>query len=111
MGLRQAIERLPSDRATEATVRETLELFRIHAGQALSQADVAHRLERSESLVRVILSALTDSFVLRRDGIRYVYLRDSCVDLEIDRFMARADSHSAFVQNNVAKFRERYGYR
>jgi hypothetical protein len=111
MGLRQAIDHLPGGRETETAVREVLELFRIHSGQPLSFAQVAHRLERPEPLVGVVLSALTECFVLRRDGSRYVYMRDSSIDLEIDRFMRRAESNNAFVQSNVAKFRERYGSR
>lgn len=111
MGLRRAIDRLPGDRATENAVREALELFRIHSGEALTQHDVARRLERPESLVAVVLSALTECFVLRSDGSWFTYHHDSSIDLEIDRFMRRADTSSAFVQSNVAKFRERYGYR
>lgn len=111
MGLRQAIDRLSPDRVTETTVRETLELFRIRTGQSLSQADVARSLERPEPVVGAILSALTDCFVLRRDGSNYLYMRDSTTDIEIDRFMHRAGTHNALVQSNVAKFRERYGYK
>jgi hypothetical protein len=111
MGLRQAIGRLPGDRATENTVREALELFRIHDGEPLAPHEVARRLERPEAVVSVVLSALTECFVLRCDGSRFTYHRDSSIDLEIDRFMRRTDTHSAFVQSNVAKFRERYGYR
>jgi len=111
MGLRQAIDRLSPDRVTEMTIRETLEVFRIHPGRSLSQADVARRLERPEPLVGAILSALTECFVLRRDGSDYVYMRDSATDIEIDRFMHRAGTHSALVQSNLAKFRERYGYK
>lgn len=110
MGLRQAIARLTPDRVTENAIRETLELFRIHPEQPLTQSDVARRLERSDTLIGVILSALTDSFVLRREDGRYVYVHDSVTDLEIDRFMDRAGANSAFVQSNVAKFRERYGH-
>jgi hypothetical protein len=111
MGLRRALERLPGDRVTECAVREVLQLFRIHAGEWLSEAEVARRLERPQGVVSDILKELSDGFVLRRDAERFAYERDSFTDLEIDRFLKRVDSHSSLVQNNVAKFRERYGYR
>lgn len=111
VSLRRALERLPGDRATEHVVREIVQLLRVRAGEPLSAADVARRLKCPESAVAVVLSELADAFVLRRDGLRYSYVRDPVVDVDIDRFMARAESHSAVVQTNVAKFRDRYGYR
>lgn len=111
VSLRKALERLPGDRATEHMVREIVQLLRLRTGEPLSVADIARRLEHPESVVAVVLSELADAFVLRRDGLRYSYVRDPVVELDVDRFMARAESHSALVQTNVAKFRDRYGYR
>jgi len=111
VSLRRALERLPGDRATEHVVREIVQLLRVRAGEPLSAADVARRLECPESAVAVVLSELVDAFVLRRDELRYSYVRDPVVDAHIDRFMARVESHSAVVQTNVAKFRDRYDYR
>jgi hypothetical protein len=111
VSLRKALEHLPGDRATEHLVREIVQLLRIRAGQSLSVTDVASILERPEAAVAVVLLELADAFVLCRDGLRYSYDRDPVVELDIERFMARAESHSAFVQTNVAKFRDRYGYR
>lgn len=111
MSLRKALDRLPGDRATENLVREIVQLLRIRGGQSLSVADVAKRLEHPESTVAVILLELADAFVLRRDGLCYSYVRDPVVELDVERFLARVESHSAFVQTNVAKFRDRYGYR
>lgn len=111
MSLRKALDRLPGDRATEGLVREIIQVLRVHAGESLSVRDIAKRLEQPESAVAVVLLELADAFVLRRDGLNYSYVRDSVVEFDVDRFMARAETHSAFVQTNVAKFRERYGYR
>jgi hypothetical protein len=111
VSLRKALEHLPGDRATESLVREIVHLLRVHLGESLSVDEIAKRLERHESTVAVVLSELADAFVLCRDGLRYSYVRDPIVELDVDRFMARAESHSALVQTNVAKFRGRIGYR
>jgi hypothetical protein len=111
MSLKRALERLPGDRATECAVREVLQLFRIHPGEWLTADEVARRLESPESLVSGILAQLSDGFVLGAEGDRYAYERDSYTDMEIDRFLKRVDTHTGLVQSNVAKFRERYGYR
>lgn len=111
MSLRKALERLPGDRATESIVRDVLQLLRVRSGEPLTAAEVATRLERPESTVAVVLLELAGAFVLRRDGLRYSYAHDPVVDLDVDRFLKRVESHSAFVQTNVAKFRDRYGYR
>jgi hypothetical protein len=111
MSLRKALEHLPCDRATEATVRELLQLLRTRAGRPLTIEETAHRLERPEGAVSVILLELADAYVLHRDGICYSYMREPVTDLEVDRFLRRAASHSAMTQTNVAKFRDRYGYR
>ena len=111
MSLRKALDRLPGDRATESTVREALHLLRIHTGESMTVSEVARRLERPESAMAVVLLELADAFVLHRDGLSYSYVRDPVVELDVERFMRRAESHSAFVQTNVARFRDRYGYR
>jgi len=111
VSLRKALDRLPGDRATETTVRELLQLLRVRTGEQLSAADIARRLGQPEGSVAVVLLELADAFVLHRDGLCYSYVRDPVVDMDVDRFMRRAESHSAFVQTNVAKFRDRYGYR
>jgi len=57
----------------------------------------------------MILCVLAGSYVLSADSDRYRYHRDTIVDMEIERFLRRAETHNEFVQANVAKFRERYG--
>ena len=110
MSLNSALGRLPGDRTTETTVREVLELMRIHLDERITAAEVARRLERPESSVSVILSCLSDAYVLRVDGGRYRYDPDPLNDLDVRRFLARAQTHSQLVQDNVARFRERYGH-
>jgi hypothetical protein len=110
VSVNRALERLPGDRATEATVREVLEVMRIHRHETISSHEVARRLERPEHLVSVILSALADAYVLIAEGGQYRYDADPLNDMDVERFVRRADSHSRVVQNNVAKFRERYGH-
>lgn len=110
MSLHTALGRLPGDRTTETTVREVLELMRIHINEPLASGEVARRLERPESAVSVILSRLTDAYVLRAEGDRYRYDPDPLNDLDVRRFLARAATHSQLVKNNVARFRERYGH-
>jgi hypothetical protein len=111
MSLRRALDKLPGDRGTEAAVREVLQLLRVRKGEHLSTDDVSRRVERPLSTISVLLSELADARVLHLDGTRYAYLSDPVTDLEVERFLRRAESHSVFVQANVAKFRERYGTR
>ncbi len=108
MSLRRALDGLPGDRVTESAVRQILEIMRLHPGETMDVVDVARRLERSEHDVSVVLLHLADASVLRRDGLGYRYERDRLLDLEVDRFMHRVQSHSVYVQSNVAKFRERF---
>lgn len=111
MSLYTALERLPRDRETESTVREVLELMRRHKGESMGAADVARRVQQPENRISVILSKLADGCVVHaRDG-HFRYEQDALVDLEVQRFLKRAEHHTQLVQNNVAKFRERYGYR
>ena len=105
------MERLSGDRSTENAVRDVLEILRLNSGRHLSASDVARRLERPEPSVEVILSELARAFVLKKDGAQYTYDNDPVNNLDVDRFMRRTDCHNAFVQSNVAKFRDRYGYR
>jgi hypothetical protein len=111
LSLRRALDRLHVDRATEHAVREVLQLMRVRAGESLSAAEVARRLERSEPLVSVIRLELADAFVLQRDGVNYSYSSDPVVEMDVERFVRRSEGNSAVVQTSVAKFRDRYGYR
>jgi DNA-binding IclR family transcriptional regulator len=111
VSLDRALGRLPGDRATEHLVREIIQMLRVRPGEPMSAADVARRLERPASSVAVVLLELADAYVLRRDGLSYSYERDLALELDVDRFMTRAESHSAMSQANIAKFRDRFDYR
>jgi hypothetical protein len=111
MSLRKALDRLKADRTTENTVCEVVGLLRRSPGEYLTVSDIAHRLGRPEALVAMILLELADAFVLLNDGLRYTYLRDPVVEMDVERFLRRTDGTNAFVQTNVARFRDRYGYR
>lgn len=111
MSLKRALDRLPSDRETENTVRSVLELLLIHRGSPMHTPEVARRAAASEHTVSAILSELARAYVISADGDAYSYSGDPLTDIEVQRFLKRADHHSQFVQSNVAKFRERYGYR
>jgi hypothetical protein len=108
---RKAHDRLKADRTTENTVCEIIGLLRRNPGESLTVSEVAHRLGRPETLVAMVLLELADAFVLLNDGLRYKYLRDPVVEMDVERFLRRTDGNNAFVQTNIAKFRDRYGYR
>lgn len=111
MSLHSALERLPGDRATESTVREVLVYVRAHAGQWLDGDDIALRLEKPGTSVGAILAKLAEGQVLASDDERFRYERDPIVELDVQRFLRRAQHHTQLVQDNVAKFRDRFGYR
>jgi hypothetical protein len=111
VGLDRALHGLPDDRATENAVREVLELMSRHAGEWMRATDVSRRVEHPEHRVSVILSKLADGFVLHSDGDRFRYDRDPSVDLDIQRFLTKSEAHSRLAQDNLARFRDRYGQR
>jgi hypothetical protein len=111
MSLHTALKCLPRDRETESTTREVLEFMRGHVGEYLSAPEVARRLQQPENRVGVILSTLAEGCVVQAGDEHFRYDRDPLTDLDVQRFLRQAEHHTQLVQNNVAKFRERYGYR
>lgn len=109
MGLDRALRGLVDDRAAENVVREVLQLMSRHPGEWLPASDVARRVEQPEYRVSVILSKLAEGYVLSADGARFRYDRDPVVDLELKRFLNKSDAHSRLAQDNLARFRGRYG--
>lgn len=111
MSLRSALARLPHDRDGEALVRELLKLLRRHPNEWLNPARIANSLDACHETVFSMLEVLADTFVLDFDDgpPRYRYRADKLTELEIDRYVRRADSHSGMLQSNVEKFRRRYG--
>jgi hypothetical protein len=111
MGLDRALHGLPDDRATENTVREVLQLMSGSGGQWLRVGEICRRVAGPEQRIAVILSKLADGLVLSEDGDRYQYVREPGVDLAVRRFLEKSEVHSRLVQDNLARFRGRYGQR
>jgi hypothetical protein len=111
MSLVRALHWLPGDRATETTVREVLQYMARHNSEWVPAHEVARRVERPETSVTAILSKLADGFVLLSDGDRYRYDTDPVVDLDVKRFLRKSEVHTQLAQDNLARFRDRYGPR
>lgn len=113
MSLRSALEHLPQDRESQAVVRHVLAMFRRHPNEWIESRRVATVSGAPEEAVRSALSVLAEFFVLDFDDAppRYRYRADSLLELELDRFERKTENHSGVLQNNVEKFRQRYGTR
>ena len=113
MSLRSALEHLPHDRESDALLKEVLNLVRRHEGEWVEPRRIAIILGSHEDRIRRMLGTLAEFFVLDFvDGPpRYRYKNDRLLEIEIDRFTRRADTHHGTLQNNVEKFRQRYGSR
>lgn len=113
MSLRAALERLPHDRESEVLLRNLLTVLRRHAGEWLQPSEIAPILDSTTDSIGSILEVLGESFVLDFDDgpPRYVYRKDRMLEIEIERFMRGADSRNGMLQNNVERFRQRYGAR
>lgn len=113
MSLRSALERLPSDRETEAAIKRVLVCLRLHVGEWFDTRRMVACSGIDRELAVPILSALVDAFVLDFDDTQpgYRYVGDRLTEIEIERFLRAADCRSGHVQDNVRRFRERYGSR
>ena len=111
MTLRKALERIPTDRTTKAALKDALTMIRHHEGEPLSSLGVSEAIGRDPQEVQTLMEVLAESFVLDFDSTtqRYTYRCDVLVDVEIDRYLRFAHEHSGRVQNNVERFRQRYG--
>ena len=113
MGLGSALTRLHADRAVDSAVRDVLLLFHDHPRQRMPAEDVAGRTGRQETLVASILRTLAETFVLDCDGDppSYRYVPDAVLELDIRRYLDRVEHAHGRLQDNVARFRQRQGYR
>lgn len=111
MSLARALSRLPSDRSTEAVVRDVVTFFVHHTGEWMTVDDVARRTGTLLMESRPVLEALHTAYVLDFDESvpAYRYRYDVGVSIEIDTFIHRTHTVENHVQTNVARFRERYG--
>lgn len=110
MSLDRALQGMLGDRATENTVREVLDVLIRHRSEWLGAAEISRLVERPEPTVASILSKLTTAFVVRTESGRYRLDSDPVVEMDIKRFLRRSDVHSQLAQNNLARFRDRFGH-
>lgn len=110
MSLDRALQGVLGDRAAEQTVREILGVLTRHRTEWLAPDEIARVVERPEVVVTSILSKLSVAFVVRTESGRYRLDPDPVVELDIKRFLQRSDAHSQLAQNNLARFRDRFGH-
>lgn len=111
MSLARALSRLPEDSGTEMIVRDILVLFSKHEREWLTADDVRRRTGHAGSSVERVLGTFKDSFVLDSrigEPVEYAFTGDIALVVEIDSFVRRIRAHRDHVENNVAKFRERF---
>jgi DNA-binding IclR family transcriptional regulator len=111
MGLDRAMRGLPGDRATELAVHDVLTLMSNHPGHTFTTHEIASRVGRPDGTVGVILSTLAAGYILKADEDTYTYERDPILQMDIQRFLEKSGAHVQFVQDNLARFRDRYGGR
>ena len=110
MGLRQALERLPHDRAVESAARTLLSLFRANPGKWLAREDVLEHV--SDPVAgRKVLEALSEAFVLDFQDAppRYRYEPGPLLEMETERYLHGAERHDERRRSNMARFRRRFG--
>lgn len=110
MGLRRAIELLPSDRDTEAALRTIVVFFADHRCEWFEAYQIARASGLAVEQVEQVAGVLCKTFVLDCGPSKsYRYDGDQVTWFEIERFLKRADRHSGALQTNVERFRDRYG--
>jgi hypothetical protein len=111
LGLAQAMSLIADDRHMESVTREVLSVFTGSPDRWLTTAEVARRCLHDAETVGRVLTALAAGCVLDFEAASggYRYHQDTVLDLEIRRFIRRADGHERLVRTNVDRFRQRYG--
>lgn len=111
MSLKRGLETLPPDRETEACVRELLLALRRHEGEWLDAGQLARIAGLPERCLIKALPVFADARVVERrsDPAAYRFVPDRLLTLEVDSFLRRADVKTGKLQNNVSRFRTRYG--
>ena len=112
MGLARALTLMHGDRSTESVARDVLDVMVSESRPALTADNIRRKLpllDRRE--VDTVLEALADGVVLDFDSASasYRFHTDPALDLEVRRFIRRADVHDQGVRANVDRFRRRYG--
>lgn len=113
MSLKSALDTLPCDWRTEAGLRDVLYFFAGHDDEWETVERVTSVTALDSHLVERLLAALLSGFVLdfHDDPPSYRYHPDRPLDIEVRRFLRRADTHAGLLQANVERFRTRYGER
>lgn len=110
MGLRRAIELLPSDRDTESALRTIILFCADHKGEWFDGSQIARISDLPAEQVDSVAGVLCKTFVLDcGPSNSYRYGGDQVTWFEMERFLKRADRHSGSLQTNVEKYRDRYG--
>ena len=97
MSLKRALNSLPHDRETQMAIHECLLALQRHEGEWLEVGRVA------------VASGVPEP--LSRTTPRYRYAPDRLLALEVGSFLRRSEARTGKLQDNVARFRERYGGR
>ena len=110
MGLRQALEKLPHDRAVESATRTILALFRKQPGEWLTADEILTHVS-DPAAGRKVLRILTETFVLDFQDAppRYRCEPDTLLEMELERYLHGAERHEERRQSNMARFRRRFG--
>jgi hypothetical protein len=111
VGLAQAMNLIADDRQTQSATREVLTVFSSCPEKWLKPDDVCRSCLYGADVVRSVLTALAAGRVLDFEPASgsYCYHQDAVLDLEVRRFIRRADGHERLVRTNVDRFRQRYG--
>lgn len=110
MSLQRALDRIGCDRELEAAVRHIVAIFRRHPGEWLEVRRIALSAGLADETANQVLTVLAESFVLDSSdaAASFRYSGDTLANLEIDRFLRRADTNAGALQGNVERFRQRY---
>jgi hypothetical protein len=103
------LDRLPHDREIEAVIREVLRLFRRNSGHWISGEDVRTRIPNTVR-ADLVLETLAECEVLESEAgpPRYQYVKDPLIEIEMQRYLRRAEHRDQNIQTNLARFRNRY---
>jgi hypothetical protein len=111
VGLTQAMNLIADDRQTQSVTREILSVFLAAPDTWMTTEDIRRRCFYPEDIVASVLTALAAGRVLDFEPASgaYCYQKDAVLDLEVRRFIRRADGHERLVRTNVDRFRQRHG--
>jgi hypothetical protein len=111
VSLARALSRLPSDRATEAVIKDIVTFLAHHTDEWITLEEVSRRTGTLKAESRPVLEALHAAYVVDFDEpvSAYRYRYDIGLSIEIDTFLHRTHKVENHVQTNVARFRDRYG--